>query len=59
MWNTLDEEKCEIKQSLGTQFVENQLWQPIATIWFEKWKIYVNFDEVEPEPRDMVSRIYS
>jgi hypothetical protein len=52
VWRTIDEERRDVKRSLGTQFMENQVWQPIATGWFEKWKVYVNFDEDVPEPRD-------
>jgi hypothetical protein len=32
--------------------MENQVLQPIATGWFQKWKVYANFDEDVPEPRD-------
>jgi hypothetical protein len=26
--------------------VLDEVWQPIATAWFDKWKAYVNYDAV-------------
>jgi hypothetical protein len=38
---TIDEERRDIKRSLGTQFMENQVLQPIATGWFEKQNLEI------------------
>ena len=44
IWRSIDEECKEVKNSMNTPLDEEQIWQPIATKWYEKWKIYVNFD---------------
>eukprot|EP01033_Poteriospumella_lacustris_P003550 gene3550-2588_t len=38
--------KAAVKQALKTPLVQNEVWQPIATAWFDKWKAYVNFNDV-------------
>jgi hypothetical protein len=39
-------EKTRVKQALQTPLVLHQVWQPIATAWFDKWKAYVSYDAV-------------
>jgi hypothetical protein len=39
-------EKTRVKQGLQTPLVLDEVWQPIATAWFDKWKAYVNYDVV-------------
>jgi hypothetical protein len=38
--------KAAVKRALQTPMAQNELWQLIATAWFDKWKAYVNFDAV-------------
>eukprot|EP01033_Poteriospumella_lacustris_P017346 gene17346-12400_t len=38
--------KAAVKRALQTPMAQNEVWQPIATAWFDKWKAYVNFDAV-------------
>lgn len=40
------------KRAANTPLTIMSRWQPIAMSWVEKWKLYVNFDMTEPEPRD-------
>eukprot|EP01033_Poteriospumella_lacustris_P017347 gene17347-12401_t len=39
-------EKTRVKLALQTPLVLDQVWQPIATAWFDKWKAYVTYDAV-------------
>ena len=41
-----------VKRAASMSLSIGALWQPIAMSWIEKWKIYVNFDGDQPEPRD-------
>jgi hypothetical protein len=41
------DEKATVKQALQTPLVHNEVWQPIATAWFDKWKAYVNYNDDE------------
>eukprot|EP01033_Poteriospumella_lacustris_P003541 gene3549-2587_t len=40
------DEKARVKQALQTPLVLDEVWQPIATAWFDKWKAYVIYDAV-------------
>lgn len=51
-FSSLQEEKETIKRALQTTPTERSIWHPIAMSWFIKWKMYVNFDDTLPEPRD-------
>eukprot|EP01033_Poteriospumella_lacustris_P017345 gene17345-12399_t len=41
------DEKATVKQALQTPLVHNDVWQPIATAWFDKWKAYINYNDDE------------
>lgn len=44
-WTDLVKERNDVKASMGTKLFNYQVWSLISTIWFSKWKRYVNFEE--------------
>ena len=49
---TMQEEVERFKKAQRESVHIGSLWQPIAMSWIEKWKIYVNLDGSDAEPRD-------
>jgi hypothetical protein len=48
----LEVEKSNVKKSLKAKLTDKTVWHVISMTWFVKWKLYVNFDDTFPEPRD-------
>jgi hypothetical protein len=48
----LEQEKSGVKRSLKAKLTDKTVWHVISMTWFAKWKLYVNFDDTFPEPRD-------
>lgn len=57
-FSNLLEEKEAVKRALQTAPAERTIWHPIAMSWFIKWKMYVNYDDTVPEPRDPKVRYF-
>lgn len=34
---------------LATKLMLGSKWYPIASLWFEKWKLYVKFNDVSDD----------
>lgn len=49
---SMDQEIALMKKCLAAQTGDYANWHPIAMDWFNRWKVYVNFDRNVPEPRD-------
>eukprot|EP01031_Cornospumella_fuschlensis_P030802 gene30802-37214_t len=49
---SMDQEIALMKKCLAAQPGDYANWHPIAMDWFNRWKMYVNFDKNFPEPRD-------
>jgi hypothetical protein len=44
-------QKESVKEGLAKALGPGKIWQPLSLAWFEKWKMYVDFDSEDPDSR--------
>jgi hypothetical protein len=49
MSTALERENEHVGANLAKPKKEGEIWLVIAAAWFEKWKLYVNFNESAPQ----------